>query len=103
VAVFGMVAYGLALGAGSIFELVQQANGIGSAGILVLVVFGLFSRHGGARAGYAALLFGLGVWAYGTWIAEWTCPYLFSLVASLGAFVLMICTGSKRGPAPGEP
>ena len=86
-AVFGVVAYGLARGAESTFELVQQANGIGSAGVLVLVVFGLFSGRGGAWAGYATLVAGLGVWARGTWIGGWPCPYLLSLIAALGAFV----------------
>ncbi len=82
VGAFGLVAYGLALGADSIFELVQQANGVGSSGILVLVVFGLFTRFGNARAGYATLTVGLAVWICGTYLGHWTCTYLLSLAAA---------------------
>jgi Na+/proline symporter len=101
VVAFGLVAYGLALGAESVFELVQQANGLGSAGILVLVGFGLFSRRGAARAGYATLAVGLGVWAYGTWIGGWSCPYLLSLLAATGTFGLVagIEARTQRGAA----
>jgi len=72
------------------------------AGILVLVVFGLFSRRGGARAGYATLVAGLGVWAYATWIGGWGCPCLISLVAALGAFLWVGLTESRGAWIPGE-
>ena len=87
VVVFGVVAYGLALGANSVFELVQQANGVGSAGIFVVLVFGLFSKFGGPRAGLATLTAGLGVWAYGTYVGKWEYPYLVSLASALAADV----------------
>jgi SSS family transporter len=86
VLVFGLMAYALALGAESIFELVQQANGVGSAGVFVLMVFGLYSGKGGARTAMATLIMGLTTWVYGTYIGEWTCTYLVSLGASLATF-----------------
>jgi SSS family transporter len=89
VVVFGLAAYALALGAESIFELVQQANGIGSAGVFVLVVFGLFSTRGGVWSGLATLVVGLGIWSYGTYASGWTCPYLISLGASLVCFLVV--------------
>jgi SSS family transporter len=87
VVVFGVVAYALALGATSIFELVQQANGVGSSGVFIVMVFGLFTKFGGARAGLATLAVGLGVWTYGTYVGEWRCTYLVSLAASLITYV----------------
>jgi solute:Na+ symporter, SSS family len=89
VIVFGIVAYALALGADSVIELVDQANGVGSSGILVLMVFGLFSTFGGARAGIATLAVGLGTWTYGTYLGGWECTYLISLAASLITYVAM--------------
>jgi Na+/proline symporter len=88
VVVCGLVAYALALGAESIFELVQQANGLGSAGIFVLMAFGLYTGLGGPRTGLATLIVGLVTWAYGTYFSEWTCTYLISLAASLVTFAL---------------
>jgi SSS family transporter len=88
VAAFGLIACGFALGAETIFELVQQANGVGSAGIFVLMVGGLYAgKFGGARAGLATLAVGLGTWAWGTYIAEWTVTYLVSLACAAGTFV----------------
>jgi Na+/proline symporter len=89
VILFGLLAYGLALGAESIFELVQQANGVGSAGIFVLMVFGLFSGFGGPRTGFVTLLAGLGTWIYGTYFGAWEYTYLISLGAALVAFVVV--------------
>ncbi len=97
VVVFGLAAYGLALGADNIFELVQQANGIGSSGILVVMVFGLFSRFGGVRAGGATLAVGLGLWVYGTYFGKWECNYLISLGASFATYLLVGVT-EPRGP-----
>lgn len=117
VVVLGLVAYGLALGSDSVHELVVQANGVGSAGIFVLMVFGLFSRFGGPRAAGTALALGLGVWAYGSWGSpwvathlpglgrftggEWTSPYLASLVAAFAGFLVVgrMETAPPRNPA----
>ena len=87
VVVFGGVAYALALGADSVFKLVQQANGVGSSGIFVVIVFGLFTRFGGKRAGFATLIVGFATWACGTYVTEWEYTYLISLGASLGTYV----------------
>jgi Na+/proline symporter len=86
VVVFGIAAYALALGATSVFELVQQANGIGSAGIFVLMCVGLYTRGRGRAGAYATLGAGLGVWLYGTYVGEWACPYLLSFAAAVIAY-----------------
>ena len=98
VAVFGIVAYGLALGADSVIELVDQANGVGSAGILVLMVFGLFSAVGGAKTGLATLAVGLGTWIYGTYVGEWQCTYLISLTASTATYLLGAIIENRAAP-----
>ena len=88
-----------ALSADTIFELVQQANGIGSGGIFVLVVFGLFSGIGGARAALACLAAGTAVWALLTY--GWKgcpAPYLASLLAALMAFLGVALWERRRAP-----
>ena len=99
---FGLVAYFLALGADSVFDLVQEANGMGSAGILVLMVFGLFTRWGGARAGFLTLLAGLATWIYGAYVAGWTYPYLVSLCASLITFLAAAALEQAMPPRLGK-
>ena len=84
---FGITAYALALGAESIFELVQQANGLGSAGILVVMVFGLFTKFGGVWAGGVTLVVGFSTWGVGTYVTHWEANYVVSLLASIGAYV----------------
>lgn len=96
VVVFGIIAYGLALGAESIFELVQQANGLGSAGILVVMCFGLFTRFGGKWAGAATLVTGLATWAVGTYVTHWEASYLISIAASVVTYVMVASFETTR-------
>lgn len=82
---FGLVATGIALAGDSVASLVHEASALGSAGILVAVVFGLFSRWGGPAAAYASLL--TGVTSYvGAVMAGCEYPYLLSLGASLAGY-----------------
>ncbi|MCK7497426.1 MAG: hypothetical protein MZW92_46520 [Comamonadaceae bacterium] len=87
VALFGGVAYVLALQAESIYALVVQASALAGAGIFVVVMFGLFTRFGGPRAALAALLVGLGTWLGGEYLIGWPVPYLSSLATALLACV----------------
>lgn len=87
VLVFGVAAYWLALTGQSVFHLVESASSFGSAGVFVVLVFGLFSRYGGARSAGGALLCGLATWGAGTWVFDWACPFLTSLVAAFLAYL----------------
>jgi SSS family transporter len=87
VALFGILAYVLALQAESIYELVVQASALAGAGIFVVVMFGLFTRFGGPRAALAALVTGLVTWFSGEYLFGWPVPYLSSLATALVAYV----------------
>ena len=87
VAVFGLVAYVIALYAGGIYELVATASAFGSAGIFIVGLFGLFSRVGGAASAYAALVAGMVVWAAGEYWLEWPTPYIAAVSAALAAYL----------------
>ena len=96
---FGIAAWALALGSEGVFALVEDASGFGSAGILVIVVFGLFTRFGGAASALASLAAGAGVWIAGRYLGlGWEHPYLASLGAALGAFLVVatLDRGSTR-------
>ena len=100
VALFGVVAYLLALRAEGVYALVEQASAFGSSGALVLVVFGLFTRMGGALAGFAALGGGLGVYLGGVALA-WPYPYLASLATALAGFLLAASWEARRPAGTG--
>jgi Na+/proline symporter len=89
VALFGLTAYGLALTAEGVHELVEEASAFGSAGVFVAAVFALSGRWGGAASAYAALIAGMAAWVAGAHLLELETPYLISLLAALGAYLLV--------------
>jgi Na+/proline symporter len=96
VAAFGVMAYLLALHAEGVYRLVEDASAFGGAGIFVVVVFGLFTRLGGARSAFAALIVGMVVWIFGTYVAKLTFAYLASLVAALIAYLAVAFDASYK-------
>jgi Na+/proline symporter len=88
VIVFGVVAYGIALATDSVYELVQESSSLGSAGILVMLIFALWiGGVGAAPSAYAALVCGTA----GYLAAEhgWHSghAYLDSVALALGAYL----------------
>jgi Na+/proline symporter len=79
---FGILAYVLAAVSDGVLALVEQASAFGSAGIVVTVIFGLFTSLGSARTAAATLIAGLVVYVGGT-VAAIPVPFLASLGASL--------------------
>jgi Na+/proline symporter len=110
VALFGVVAYVLALSAEGVYELVKEASGFGSAGIFVVTLAALFTRAGRSIAAIASLLAGVGVWivsayalpniepAHGKVVFATLInyPYLSSLAAAVVAYLLP-WPSSRRG------
>jgi Na+/proline symporter len=86
VVVLGGLALLLALRAEGVAELVEEASSFGSAGLLVVVSFALFSRVGGPRAAVASLLGGLGTYIAAT-LLGWAYPFLGSLAAAVGCYL----------------
>ena len=95
VACFGAVAYVMALRAERVYALVEEASSFGSAGIVTVVVFGLFTRIGGRGSALAALLIGVIVWVVGAYVLWLPYPYLTSLAAAVGGYVLAATAGSR--------
>ena len=79
---FGLVAYTLALNAEGVFALVEQASAFGSAGLLVTVLFALFTPWGSPRTASITLIGGIAVYLLGS-VAGIPTPFLASLGASL--------------------
>jgi len=99
VVAFGVIAYVLALHAEGVYELVEQASAFGSAGIFTIGVLGLFSRLGGPRAAYGALMAGVSTWLLGNTVWVMATPYLVSLATAVGAYLLLALTEQPRTAA----
>lgn len=96
VVLFGVVAYLLALNADGVYALVEEASAFGSAGIFVIVAFGLFTRFGGSGAACAALTVGMVSWLIGSrGLADH--PYLVSLVLAAAAYVGVAALTGQSG------
>lgn len=95
--VFGLsvVAWLLAMSVETIKELVELASAFGSAGAVVVALFGLFTNFGGPRAAAAALLTGSVVWASARFLLTLETPYLLALATAIAAYTV-VAVGEKR-------
>lgn len=89
VLVLSAIAWGLAQSVATIKELVELASAFGSAGAIVVALFGLFTGFGGPAAAIASLVSGSLVWALGRFAFELQTPYLIALGVSLAAYVMI--------------
>jgi Na+/proline symporter len=85
VAVFGIAAYLLALRAEGVFELVEQASALGSAGVLVTITVGLFTPWGGPRTAMATLIGGMVAYLAASY-GGFAYPFLASLFVSAALY-----------------
>ncbi len=86
VVVLGGLSLALALGARGVADLVEEASSFGSAGVLVVVSFALFSSFGGALAAASSLVGGLG--GYVALAARgWDYPFLGSIAVALACYL----------------
>ena len=101
VAFSGLVAFGLALASNSVHDMVQEASSFGSAGVLVIAVFALFTKFGGRVSATAALVCGLGSYIAGAHVLELEAPFLASVMAAIAAYVGVAVVEARGGdPAP---
>ena len=84
---FGVIAYLLARRAEGVFELVEQASAFGSAGVIVTITFGLFTRLGGPVTAMATLASGALTYLVATY-AGFAYPFVLSLVVALGTYLV---------------
>jgi SSS family transporter len=82
-----VVAWLLATSVETIKELVELASAFGSAGAVVVALFGLFTRFGGPWSALTALLAGSLIWAGGRFLFGLDAPYLVALASALAGYV----------------
>ena len=87
VAGLSVIATLLASTAESIKDLVETASALGSAGVFVAAMFGLFTKIGGAPSAYASIVAGTIMWAWSKYVFGMTTPYLIALAAACGSYL----------------
>jgi SSS family transporter len=92
----GIVAFALALNAGRVYTLVEEASAFGSAGIFTVVIFGLFTSFGGAFSAGVTLAAGMLTWIIGHHVLDLATPYLVSLSVALASYILVACWERAR-------
>ena len=99
VILFGVIAYLLARRAEGVFALVEQASAFGSAGVIITITFGLFTRLGGPLTALATL--GVGALSYlvATY-AGFAYPFVLSLALALGTYVVGGLIEPRSSPTP---
>jgi len=104
VAAFGLLAWALARSADGVDELVEEASSLGSAGLFVILLLGLFTRRGAAPSAYAALVAGLCTYVLGSSAGaflgrEVEYPFVLSLGAAAAGYLVFLGRGVPRGLA----
>jgi Na+/proline symporter len=86
VAGLGGVAFVFALLGESVHELVAESSALGSSGIVVAGLFGLFTRFGGPRAALLSVVAGAATYVFAKHALESDIAYLWSLGAALAGY-----------------
>jgi Na+/proline symporter len=94
----GVLAYVLTRSHASVWDLVVEASGFGSAGIFVAATLGLLTRVGGSASALASLGTGLVVYVLGAHITPIDHPFLASLASSLVAYAAFALPVLARQP-----
>lgn len=89
VAIAGGIAFFVAISSESILSLVEFASSLGGSGVLVITLFGLFTRFGGQWAALAALIGGVVMLIAGEQLWQLDAPFLSSVLAAFVSFVLV--------------
>ena len=96
VMICGIIAFVMALHAGRVYTLVEEASAFGSAGIFTVVIFGLFTRFGGVISAGVTLAAGIITWIVGHHVLDLATPYLISLAIAFGSYILVGCWEERR-------
>lgn len=92
----GVIAWAIASSAEGVFALVEEASSFGTAGGLVTVCFGLFTRVGGPWAAGTTLLGALAVYL-GATFGGVSAPFLASLGSALVLYLVVGAWETRRG------
>lgn len=92
----GLLALAIALSGNRIYDLVLLAAAFGTAGVLVITTFGLYSRLNSERAALATLVGGLVLTPVFQLVLEFQAPFLLSVLSCVVIFVVTARLTEKK-------
>ncbi len=100
VLITGLIALAIALSGNRIYDLVLLAAAFGTAGVLVITMFGLYTRLDSQRAALVTLVGGLVLTPVFQLVLKFQAPFLLSV---LSCVVLFVLSAWLAGEKPGRP
>jgi SSS family transporter len=85
----GIWAYSIAIGGQSIYDLIEMSSSFGSAGLIVCLMFGLWSGFGGRAAALVTLFCGVGAAYIFQYVKEWETGYSSTLAACVIVYIIV--------------
>lgn len=82
------ISFVIAVTSTGIYELVEMASAFGTAGLVVVTIFGLWTRAGGLWAANVGLFTGAISYPLADKVMGWDAPFLFALMAAAIGFLL---------------
>lgn len=83
----GIATYFISTAGESIYHLVELSSALGSAGLITVLLFGLWTKFGGQYAAIATIIVGIVMTVCGDFLELWDLPYLKALLACLTVYV----------------
>ena len=97
---FGIIAWGLALSAENVYNLIMESSAFGSAGIFTCCLLGLLQQRGGPMTAAASMIIGIVSYGLLAYVIEYDYAYLMSLVSSLVTFLVLMWFEPGRDTYP---
>lgn len=98
VVIASISAFFIALKGTGVYDLVELASSFGSAGVLIILLFGIYSKLGTRIAAYAALLVGMGTFLTTSYVITIDAPYILSVVMALVAYLAVSVLEKFKSP-----
>lgn len=96
VALSALSSYVIARFSSGIYDLLESASSFGTAGVLVVTLFALWSRWGGPFAAGLCLLGGILIYPLGEYILKIQAPFVITLISCLVIYVTVGLFEQKR-------
>jgi SSS family transporter len=95
VAVAGVLTYLIAESGESIYALIEASSSFGSAGLIVCLIFGLWTRIGGPKAALATMAVGVVSSYVYQYALEWEAGFMASLLSALVVYLAVAALEKK--------
>lgn len=89
VLIAGLVVYLLAVHSDGIYELLEIASSFGTAGILVITLFGLWTKFGDAQTAFITLIVGIATTPIADYVLDVDTPFLLSIAFALVTYIVV--------------